>query len=237
MVERMSIAYGAHLISATIIRRDRKTLEIAVNPDGSVLVKAPLLARNDAIEAKVRKRGAWVIRQQSYFSQYMPRTPARRYLSGETHLYLGRQYRLNVKRGSKSNVKMFRGELLVQSEYPDNADITRELISAWYRSKALEKFPERLEICLKFFRDAECVRPKALIIRNLRLRWGSMSPSGRLMLNSRLIEAPIAAIDYVIMHELCHMRVPNHGKKFYNLLERVLPDWQIRKDRLERLLA
>ena len=167
----------------------------------------------------------------------MPRTPARRYVSGESHLYLGRQYRLKVTRGEHSNVRMLRGKLLVESEQPGNADITRELISAWYRSKALEKFPERLEICLKCFRDAEGVRPKALIIRNLRLRWGSMSPSGRLMLNSRLIEAPIAAIDYVIMHELCHTRVPNHGKKFYDLLRRVMPDWQPRKDRLERLLA
>ena len=79
--------------------------------------------------------------------------------------------------------------------------------------------------------------PKGLIVRQLRQRWGSMSPASRLLLNRRLIEAPIDAIDYVITHELCHIAVPHHGPEFFELLDRVLPDWEKRKHRLEQKMA
>ncbi len=80
-------------------------------------------------------------------------------------------------------------------------------------------------------------RPKGLIVRHLRQRWGSMSPSGRLLLNRRLIEAPMDAIDYVITHELCHVAVPHHGPEFFEILNRVLPDWRERKQKLELRMA
>lgn len=84
----------------------------------------------------------------------------------------------------------------------------------------------------------EAFRPKGLIIiRQLRQRWGSMSPAGLLMLNLRLIEAPVDAIDYVMTHELCHIAKPHHGRDFFELVERVMPDWRNRKDRLERIMA
>ena len=88
--------YGEHRIDFAVVRRQRKTLEIAVEPDASVVVAAPFDVPIEAIAEKVRKRAAWVRRQQRFFSQFMPRTPERRYLAGETHLYLGRQYRLKV---------------------------------------------------------------------------------------------------------------------------------------------
>ena len=93
MPERHSIRYGEHRIDFSIMRRDRTTLEIAVEPDASVVVAAPRDAQLAAIEEKVRKRAAWIQRQQRYFIQFLPRTPDRQYVAGETHLYLGRQYR------------------------------------------------------------------------------------------------------------------------------------------------
>ena len=90
------LRYGEQEIQYEIVRRPRKTLEIAVEPDASVVIAAPEDATPDAIEAKLRKRAAWVTRQQRYFSQFLPRTPERRFVAGETHLYLGRQYRLKV---------------------------------------------------------------------------------------------------------------------------------------------
>ena len=94
--ESHCLRYGEREIRYEIVRRRRKTLEIAVTPDGSVVVVAPLDAPLNAIEAKLKKRAAWITRQQRYFSQFLPRTPERRYIAGETHLYLGRQYRLKV---------------------------------------------------------------------------------------------------------------------------------------------
>ena len=87
------------------------------------------------------------------------------------------------------------------------------------------------------FPDADRFRPAGLIVRRMEKRWGSLSPSGRLLLNRRLIEAPPDAIDYVIAHELCHIAEPHHGAAFYRLLGRVMPDWEERKARLEVAMA
>jgi len=235
--ERHCVRYGEHRIDFSIVRRDRTTLEIAVEPDASVVVAAPQDAQLAAIEGKVRKRAAWIRRQQRYFVQFLPRTPDRQYVAGETHLYLGRQYRLKVVPHVQAAVKLVRGFIVVQTHKPDRAEVTRELVEAWYRQRAQVKFAERLEINLLRFPSPDEFRPKGLIIRQLRQRWGSMSPASRLLLNRRLIEAPLDAIDYVITHELCHIAVPHHGPEFFELLDRVLPDWQKRKHRLEQKMA
>ena len=231
------LEYGQREIVYRVVRRPRATLEIAVEPDASVVVAAPMDAPLEAIEAKLKKRAAWVIRQQRFFSQFLPRTPERRYIAGETHLYLGRQYRLKVVPHVRERVKLLRGFIVVQTHRPNRAEITRELVDTWYRGRAHIKFPERLEACLGRFSDSETFRPKGLIIRQIKQRWGSMSPSGRLLLNLRLIQAPVDATDYVITHELCHMAEPHHGPAFFELLEKVMPDWERRKHRLERAMA
>ncbi len=231
------IAYGRHMIEFRIQRRPRATLEIAVEPDTSVSIAAPFEASLADIEAKVRKRAAWIRRQQRYFAQFLPRTPERSYVGGETHLYLGRQYRLKIVPHIQAEVKLVRGFILVQTHRPDRPETTREMVEAWYRRRAHTKFAERLEESVGRFAEPEAYRPRGLIVRQLQQRWGSMSPSGRLLLNRRLIQAPVDAIDYVITHELCHISEPHHGAAFFDLLGRVMPDWEKRKTRLERVMA
>ena len=235
--EQYSVVYGGHRIDFAVVRRRRKTLEIAVEPDASVVVAAPLDAPTEAIAEKVRKRAGWVRRQQRFFAQFMPRTPERRYLAGETHLYLGRQYRLKVVRSGRPGVEMTRGFITVRTSEPEQPEVTQRLVEGWYRKQARAKFAERLEVSLARFPDSEAFRPAGLIVRKMDKRWGSMSPSGRLLLNRRLIEAPVDTIDYVIAHELCHMAEPHHGAAFYRLLDRVMPDWAGRKGRLEERMV
>ena len=115
--------------------------------------------------------------------------------------------------------------------------MTRELVEDWYKECAHLKFRDRLEVNLNRFPDPDAYRPAGLIVRQLQQRWGSMSPSLRLLLNRRLIQAPVDAIDYVITHELCHITEPHHGSAFFELLARVMPDWENRKSRLERVMA
>lgn len=234
---RREITYGSQRIAYTVTPRARRTLEIAVEPDGKVVVAAPQDADSEAIDDKVRQRAAWILRQQRYFDQFRPRTPDRLYIAGETHLYLGRQYRLKVVQHIQSGVKLIRGFIVVQSHYPKRPEITRDLIQTWFRERAHIKFRERLELCLERFAEPETIRPTGLIVRQLAQRWGSMSPAGRLLLNRRLIQAPVDAIDYVITHELCHRTEPHHGRAFFDLLERVMPDWEKRKERLERVMV
>lgn len=237
MLEQRRISYGAHIIEFQVERRDRKTLEIAVEPDMRIVIAAPESSQPDEIDARVRKRAAWILRQQAYFNQFLPRTPARKFIAGETHLYLGRQYRLKVEPALSDRVRLYRGRLHVATTRPRNPSHTQELVEAWYRRRAKIKFDERLRHCQTLFSRPDDFEPTALIVRKLAQRWGSMSPARRLLLNLRLIEAPVDAIDYVITHELTHIQEPHHGPAFVELLTATLPDWEARKAKLERVLS
>ncbi|MGM7698350.1 M48 family metallopeptidase [Microbacterium sp. A84] len=232
--------YGAHTIAFTIERTKRSTLEIAVQPDGQVRVVAPLEVSTEAVAARVRKRGRWVISQQAYFAQFLPRTPPRRWAPGETHLYLGRQYRLRIVPGATHEprvVKLIRGFITVTGVEFDDAATIENLVTAWYRQHAEAHLRRRLHECLTRFHPAERFTPTSVQLRTMRTHWGSMSPAGRLSVTPDLVRAPVDAIDYVIVHELCHRAVPNHSREFFELLTRVMPDWERRKARLERALA
>ncbi len=235
--ECRSLQYGSQCIDYRVVRRQRRTLEIAVEPDASVVIAAPVGAGIDAIEQKLRKRAAWVLRQQRYFSQFLPRATERLFIAGETHLYLGRQYRLKVVPSIQETVKLVRGYIVVQTHWPNRSDVTRGLLENWYRDRAHVKFAERVDHCVQRFPMPDDFRPKGVVVRQMKYRWGSMSPAHRLLLNRRLVQAPIDTIDYVITHELCHIAEPHHGQPFFDLLVRVMPDWDRRKQRLERIMA
>lgn len=237
IVERGHVQFGGQSIDFAVVRRKRATLEIAVEPDGTVVVAAPISAPLAVITEKVQKRASWVCQQQRFFRQFVPRTPPRRYVPGETHLYLGRQYRLKVIPSETPEVKLWRGFLSVRTVSPRCTDVTRDLVNAWFHNRARIKLPERVEFNLDRFANRKRLRPNRLIIRKLRLRWGSMSPAGSMVLNERLVQAPVDCIDYVITHELCHMVEPHHGPAFFRLLTRVLPDWHRRKQRLETIMS
>jgi predicted metal-dependent hydrolase len=236
-METIRLPYGDGQIDFRLERRDRKTLAISVGPDAEVEVVAPVDAPLEKVLEKVRKRGPWIKRQQRFFTQFQPRTPERQYVAGETHLYLGRQYKLKVVPHIQQQVKLYRGRLIVQSTKPKNQELTRMLVEEWYRKRAHAKFRERLIVCQQRFPRPDDFEPAGLVIMQLRQRWGSMTPGGKLILNRVLIRASVDAIDYVITHELCHMRHNHHGGAFFDLLDRVMPDWEKRKLKLERQLA
>jgi predicted metal-dependent hydrolase len=235
--ENLQLLFGDHVIDFVLERRDRKTLSISVNPNLGVEVAAPVDAPLDRILEQVRKRAPWIRRQLQFFAQFQPRTPERRYLAGETHLYLGRQYKLKVALHVQQDVKLHRGCILVQSHRPKDVARTRELLEDWYRERATIKFRERLLLCQQRFPRPEEHEPTGLVVRQLAQRWGSMTPSGKLILNRSLIRSSVDTVDYVITHELCHMTHHHHGPEFHKLLDWVMPDWEKRKTKLERQTA
>lgn len=158
-------------------------------------------------------------------------------MPGETHLYLGRQYRLDVQPGPRQQVRLKQGFIQVDGVKSSDSVSVERLVTNWYRRRARDQFSRRLEVVQHRFNDPSRFQPKALRVQNMPSRWGSMTPAGSLLLNPNLVRAPVDAIDYVIVHELCHLAVLNHGRDFYELQERVLPDWERRKLRLERILA
>ena len=120
---------------------------------------------------------------------------------------------------------------------PKKRQVTKALVEQWYHRRAQATFRERLALCQQRFSKPEDFEPAGLVIMQLRQRWGSLTPTGKLILNRALIRASVDAIDYVITHELCHMRHSHHGGAFFDLLDRVMPDWEKRKLKLECQLA
>ena len=229
------IHYGRRQIAFDVLYATRKTMGIAVYPNTHVVIRAPHDAKSKEIEKRIQKRARWILKQVDYFKQFQPRTPPRQYISGETHLYFGKQYRLKVVRGKQAGVKLTRGQLLVELNGNKSRGVVKKYLDSWYLEKAREKFLESLEHCIPKFQRLGLGQPN-LHIRSMRTRWGSLSKSGNLTLNPVLIQAPRECIDYVITHELSHLRYHNHGAEFYKLLERIMPDWEKMKHRLELAL-
>ncbi len=234
--EEKTMAYRKQEILFSVSYGRRKTLEIAVLPDKRVEVKAPTGTPQEDVEKRISRRSRWIRKQQGYFSQFIPRTTARKYVSGETHLYLGRQYRLSVARGLQNDIKLKDGRFVIVTTDPEKQAGAQRLLEKWYRAKAKTKFQERLTEMVDKIGVDEARRP-AMQIRKMKTRWGSLSRKNILTLNADLICAPRECIDYVILHELCHMRHRNHGRDFHRMLNKFMPDWQRRKLRLERLTS
>jgi predicted metal-dependent hydrolase len=231
-----TIAYSAHTFNYTAQFSDRATMAITVFPDGAIRVIAPEATSQQEVERHLRKRARWLIRQLLHFEQFRPRAPERRYVGGETHLYLGRQYRLKLRKSTEEEVKLKGAFLHVTSSGHHEPRVVRRLVSNWYREKGRIRITDRFTVIAARFVKTGC-RPPLLILRSMPRRWGSWSPSGRISLNPDLIRAPAACIDYVITHELIHLIHPHHGPAFYELLETLMPDWRNRKQRLERTLS
>ena len=229
------VSYGKTEIDYELLMMNRKTLEIAVHPDKSVVIKAPTSSSIEAIEEKIRKRARWIKKQIAYFNQFDPRTPARKYVGGESHLYLGRKYRLKIEKSEQENVLLKNGYFYISGADHRSAHI-KNLLDAWYRQKAQIHLVQVFDDCWQDFKK-EAIEKPSLKLQRMDTRWGSLSPKGQLTLNLSLIQTPKECIEYVVIHELCHLLHRNHGPHFYKLLERTMPDWTRRKHKLEMSLA
>lgn len=232
---KKQIKYGSQIIEFELRYSDRKTLGITVNPDLSVLVKAPIDASKEKIFEKVEKRASWILEQKRYFLSFEPRRKDYLYKSGESHYYLGRQYLLKIEQGKEEKV-LYSGRYLVVKTQNKSRENIKKLLNAWYKERAAIKFPEIAEPLIQRFEEYK-VTPKSMHIRQMKLRWGSCSANGNIILNPELIKAPKACIEYVINHELCHLLHRNHTKAFFALQSRVMPDWEKWKNKLENFMA
>lgn len=226
------ILYGATVIEYDIEFVQRKTLSICVNPDGLVYLKAPANVTLEQIRKKVHKRACWILRQKRFFESFGSPTTKRRYVSGESHLYLGRQYMLRVKESNVNAVHYQNNIIEIECRHKKDAGI---LLQTWYRKRADIKFPEYAKPIIEQF-SAYGVKPQSLSIKKMDKRWGYCTTDGHISLNQRLICAPRCCIEYVITHELCHLIHRNHTKAFYDLLSKEMPHWEKWKNKLERIM-
>jgi len=226
-----TFVFGRYEYEYTLLKQERKSLSLTVDPSLRIIVKAPHEADKKRIELFLKKKWLWLEKQLAYFEKYQRRASKREYLSGESYLYLGRQYQLVVRCGEKDKVALSKQTLAVTTtKLVSDQKHNKKLIDGWFSKRRESVFAKRFSEVFSHFDFP--VEPK-LEVRSMPKRWGSFVKDQKVVLNPLLIQAPKEAIDYVISHELCHMKYKNHDKKFYDLLESKVPNWKSVKEKLE----
>lgn len=236
---KQSFYYGDEQISFERAPRTKTTgkVLIKVHPDCRVVALAPSDASDAEVLLAVKKRGRWIYQQLREFRKQHEYITPRRYISGESHYYLGKQYVLKVIEdpSSPQGVKLLRGKLEVRLKNKGSAQEANQrvnhLLSEWYKIRAKDVFSRRMDALLEqtlWVKDRPPIR-----VHTMQTQWGSCSPQGRITLNPHLVKAPRECIDYVILHELCHIAEHNHSERFYRLINQVMPQWEKIKERLD----
>ncbi len=222
-----------HTLLFEAIYSSRRTLGITVNGDGDVTVRAPQGVSLQQIDRFVTEHAGWIMKQRRRASERRKAQPLKlTYSDGETLYILGKPHQLQVVTGKAGKVQVNDGVIQVQVRANAGAGGVERALMRWYRLQAEALFNERL--ALQFARVQHWkVTPLPLAVRRMKTRWGSCTSKGKITLSLRLMQAPVELIDYVILHELCHLREMNHGRGFYKLLAEICPDWRVRKSALK----
>ena len=227
--------YGSFVYEYKLAREERKTLILTVKPDLQLLVKSPIEADDIRIEQFLKRKWFWLQKQINFFKKFKRKVYEREYVSGESFLYLGRQYQLIIKKSVENKVILSHGKInLFTTMFVSDKAYNKLLIDRWYHKATKNVFAERFEEMKKLF---DYKKMPALGIRKMDKRWGSFLNDDKIFLNPRLIGASKECIDYVICHELCHMEYKDHDAKFYKLLEKKRHGWDKIKDKLESYLG
>jgi predicted metal-dependent hydrolase len=230
------LRYGADEVEYSVVENPRLTsrVRIHVHPDGRVEVETPPCTGPECVSAAVQKRARWILRNVRSAGVARRHVLPRRYVSGEAHFYLGRRHKLIVVEDdcAGSQVRLWRGRIEVILPIADPAAVRRRL-KRWYREKSEAYYARKLpELASRI--DGIGMVPGFQLLA-MEKQWGSCSPAGRMSLNPSLIKAPVHCVEYVLIHELCHLIEHNHSKRFYDLLDRHCPDWREWKHELDSL--
>ncbi|RCS73050.1 M48 family metallopeptidase [Vibrio casei] len=243
--EEYAFIYGDEAVSYEVVRKSvpqgsshqkvKRKITIKVHPNCEVVVTSPEDANREDIHQAVMKRAKWIYDALKEFRGHLEYVQAKHYVSGEMQFYLGRRYVLKIVEDADAlpTVKMTRGKLLVTLTRfnDDKTAMVRALVCNWYKVRAERIFHERLSELLPQATWVDGL--PSFRVLPMTKQWGSCSAKGNLMLNPHLIKAPKECIDYVILHELCHIAEHNHSDKFWRLLTSVMPNWKEVKNRLD----
>ena len=210
----------------------RKTTVITINPDLQVGFRGSISLGEEDIRSILDRKRALIRKKLEFFKQYHPRAPEFSYEKGETLYYLGRQYRFMIEASATARIRLLGQWLRLELPEPENKDRAKRMVDMWFRARAIVFLSQRYNELYETVKHDFSPKPE-LRFRKMKKRWGSCG-NGVILLNTEMIKTPPACIDYIIMHELCHVKYKQHNKKFYNKLTHYMPDWMQRKRRLER---
>lgn len=221
---KLRFKFGTKDIEFNVSYSNRKTLAIEVETNGEVNVVAPMGVSEEEILKRVKSRAVWIVQKQYQVRNINVNKINREAINGESYLYLGRNYTLQLildEQSKNINVKLFRGKFIVTT-YTNDEDKIKVELEKWYREKAIKKINERVKYYIHFFNK----QPKSIKVKEQKKRWGSCTSKKTIYINSRISMAKVDVIDYIIVHEFSHLVHMNHSKDFYNLVEEILPDFR-----------
>ncbi|MGL4879266.1 M48 family metallopeptidase [Paraclostridium dentum] len=213
-------------IKFNIIYRKRKTMSLEIKRDGIINVIAPNGLDKTFIVDKVKNKSDWIIKKLDEIEVLNNNRYIRSYESGDIFLYLGKEYMLEVlvdKITIGTSVSLENNKLIVRSN-SNNKDVIQRALKNWYTDETLVIVKERINYYKLFFEDTVT----SIKIKDQKSRWASCTYKNEILFNLRCSMMPIQIIDYIVVHEMCHMKHRNHSKDFYLAVERILPDYKER---------
>ena len=231
--ETSAVAWGGTQLPYTIRRsaRRKKTVAVTVDPAGAVQLVAPEHLTTDELDGIASRKAEWIARRLRRAQTHGSALAPREFVSGESVLYLGRHYRLKVHSDEPGDAKLRGGWLHVPAPSgPRQTAQIRKSVVACFRRHAVQRLPERVAA----WRPKAGVPMPRVIVSNQQKRWGSCDRNGTIRLNWRIIQAPIRLVDYVVVHELVHLRHRGHGRDYWQAVGRVMPDYERRREDLRQ---
>jgi predicted metal-dependent hydrolase len=213
-----------------IIYSRRRSIGISVHPDSSVIVRVPYLTSLKTISRIVNEKYSWVLKHRDNYKRLDNSSANKSYTPGEKHLFRGNEAVLKIEKSGKSYISFNDSTIEIGTDRTDDAPTIKRLLYKGYKNEALKLFPELMNKVLREHEN-QMFKPTGLVIRTMKRRWGSCSNKGKITLSTELIKLSDLYIEYVITHELCHLKHHNHGPLFYKLLSEVFPEWKtVRKE-------
>lgn len=227
----MKIAHD-HDLAYEVVRTERTTADIVVERDGRIRVRAPKRLTDQHIAGIVQSRRLWIYKTLAEWRDANASRVLREYRNGEGFLYLGRTYRLLLVAEQDEPVLLKNGRFCLRRDLAEGANTTTA--QAAFRDFYIARGRERLSQRVKYFAPKVGVSVRRLAVRDLGNRWGACSPQGNLSFHWKCLMAPARIIDYIVVHELCHLHHLDHSAAFWNEVDKVLPDFEEKKAWLRR---
>jgi predicted metal-dependent hydrolase len=218
-----------------VVYSRRRTIGISVHPDSSVFVRVPYLTSMKTITKIVNEKYDWVIKHRDNYRNLDNSNLKRSYADGESHLFMGKELVLKIERSNRLYVRFHENLIEIGIDKNYGPEAIRKILYAGYKIEAGKHFPLVMNKMLTEH-QSHGFKPTGLVIRTMKRRWGSCSSKGLITLSTELIKLSDLYIEYVILHELCHLRHHNHGPLFYKLLSEVFPEWKAVRKELRRYI-
>ncbi|WP_432408437.1 M48 family metallopeptidase [Wukongibacter sp. M2B1] len=229
---KLLIDIGDRKIEFDVDYRKRKTMSIKINKEGMVLAIVPKGLSQEIIKEVVKSKSNWIRRKLDELEEIGYRPESRSFVDGEDFMYLGEKYPLKVELQDhikKPDIRIFQGEICIRASNNDR-ELLKKVMEKWYREKCLEKIIERVDYYKKFIGR----EPNKIRVKEQKKRWGSCTSRGDILFNWRCIMAPLDTLDYIVVHEMCHLIHMNHSKEYWKTVESIIPNYKERREWLKK---